>query len=238
MNESIKQLLSLQERDLDLDQIKAELASIPKEIAALKTHIEKDKLALEDSKKEATQLQMQRKGKEVDLETKEGEIRKHSTELNSLKSNDAYRAMLGEIEKVKQEKSVLEDEILQLMDKIDQAQRTWKEREAAFKVSESDRLKQISDWEAKQKNLEDVLAQKQKDREALVETYPKKLVSTYQRLRDGKRGAVIVPIKAEQCSGCHMKVSPNLINEVKRGQSLMACESCSRIVYLEEVPAR
>ena len=55
-----------------------------------------------------------------------------------------------------------------------------------------------------------------------------------EKLRKGKRGAGIVPIRNEQCSGCHMKVSQNLINEVRRGQKMMTCESCSRIVYLEE----
>ena len=238
MQENIKQLLSLQERDLELDQIKADLLSIPREIAAIRKQIEDARVALEESKKELNQLQLQRKGKEVDLETKEGEIRKHSTELNSLKSNDSYRAMLGEIEKVKQEKSALEDQILQFMDKIDLAQKTWKERESATKASESDRQRQITDLETKQKNLEAQLAQKQTEREAATAAVPKKLMDRYQQLRGGKQGAVVVPIKAEQCSGCHMKVSPNLINEVKRGQNLMFCESCSRIVYLEEVAVK
>jgi predicted nucleic acid-binding Zn-ribbon protein len=63
-------------------------------------------------------------------------------------------------------------------------------------------------------------------------------VAVYQRLRNGKPGAVIVPIRSGQCAGCHMRVSQNLINETKRGQSVNYCEHCQRIVYLEEVPAQ
>src|SRR5262245_20548324 len=93
MNETIKQLLGLQERDLELDRIEADLAAIPKKIESLKSNIQDAKTALENAKKESTQLQLLRKQKDVDLETREGEVRKHTTELNSVKSNDAYKAL-------------------------------------------------------------------------------------------------------------------------------------------------
>jgi uncharacterized protein len=237
VQEAIKQLLSLQERDVELDRLQAELAAIPKEIDAIKKQMDAEKTALEDSKKELTQVQMEKKNREVDLAAKEEAVRKHTAELNSIKSNDAYRAMMGEIEKSKTEKSVLEDQILQLMDKVDEAQRKWKERENSAKSTEGQRQSQIGEWETKQKNLQEQIAQKQSERETVAASYPKALAEKYQRLRQGKRGAVVVPLKNEQCSGCHMKVSPNLINEVKRAQTMMVCEHCSRIVYLEEVPA-
>lgn len=237
MNDSIKQLLGLQERDLELDRLQASLAAIPGEIALLKKQIADAKAALENSKKELTQLQLARKEQEVDLESKETAIRKHSTELNAVKTNEAYRALLGEIEKAKQEKSLLEDAVLQLMDKIDQANRLWKQNEAGAKAAEGEKLRLISEWEAKQKNLKQDIAQKQTDRDQLAGGLNKNLVASYERIRKNKRGAAVVALKNEQCSGCHMKVSQHLINEVRRGQSLIPCESCSRIVYLEEVPA-
>ncbi len=233
MQESVKQLLSLQERDLELDKLQAELTAIPKEISAIKKQMEEEKAALEDSKKELTQVQLQRKDKENDLASKEEAVRKHTAELNAIKSNDAYRAMLGEIEKAKQEQSVLEDEILQLMEKVDQAQRVWKERENTAKSTEGQRQAKIAEWETKGKNLEEQKAQKQKERDDLGASFSPTLLERYQRLRNGKKGAVVVPLKGEQCSGCHMRVSPNLVNEVKRGQAMMVCEHCSRIVYLE-----
>ena len=235
MRESIKQLLSVQERDLELDRWRAERAVIPAEIAALKRAMEEARQVLENSKKELTRLQLVRKEREVDLESKETAIRKHSTDLNAVKSNDAYRALMGEIEKVKEEKSALEDEILQLLEQIDQAQRAWKQSEASVKTEENGRLHQISELEAKEKSLERQIAQKENERNDLAAGFSKGLLDRYDQLRKGKRGTAVVPLKNEQCSGCHMRVSQNLINEVRRGQSLIACETCSRIVYLEDV---
>jgi hypothetical protein len=237
MLESIKQLLSLQGIDLELDRCRVELGVIPKQIATIRKEIEDTRTQLESSKKELTQLQLTRKEREVDLETKEAAIRKHSTDLNSIKTNDAYRALLGEIEKVKGEKSALEDVILLCMDQIDQATRAWKEQEAAAKKSEGERLQQIAQLEAKAKDLEQRIVQEQAERDALAGSFASRVLEPYERLRKSRPGAAVVPLKGLQCSGCHMSVSQNVINEIRRGQKLIPCDYCSRIVYLEEVAA-
>jgi predicted nucleic acid-binding Zn-ribbon protein len=239
MNEGIKQLLVLQERDMELDKLQMDIQAIPKEIAGIRAQMASEKAALEDSKKELTHVQTARKEKEAELASKEEAVRKHTAELNSIKSNDAYRSMMGEIEKSKREQSILEDEILQLMEKVDQAQKVWRERENLAKSTEGERQKQISDLETKQKSLEEQKAQKQTQRAELATTYPKNTLTRYEQLRGGKKGGpVIVPLKNGQCGGCHMRISPNLENEVKRGQVIMYCEHCSRIVFLEEVAAK
>src|SRR4029077_14619973 len=97
--------------------------------------------------------------------------------------------------------------------------------------------KQIADWEAKTKELEEAITAMDAERQQALAALPKYLAEQYSKLRKSLRGASVVPIRKEQCGGCYMKVSQNLINDVRRGQRLMTCESCSRIVYLEEVPA-
>src|SRR5207248_1308141 len=85
VQESIKLLLGLQDRDLEIDRLQAELTSIPKEIAKIEKQIEAEKAALEASKKDLTQAQIQRKEKENELASKEEAVRKHTSELNLLK---------------------------------------------------------------------------------------------------------------------------------------------------------
>jgi len=236
MNETIAQLLNLQNHDSEIDFLKTEAAAIPAKVSAIQKEIQTNKTALETAKKELIQFQMAKKNKDMDLDTRETAMRKHTGELNAVKTNEAYKALLGEIEKAKQEKSVLEDEVLQLMEQIEQAHKVWKEKEASAKGIETGLQKQISNWEAKQKELEGQVGQKQSEREAASAAMSKKLVDPYERLRSSKRSNAIVPIRKEQCTGCHMKVSQNLLNEIRRGQKMMACESCARIVFLEDVP--
>jgi uncharacterized protein len=219
-----------------MDGFRMESEAIPKRVAALKAEILANKTALENAKKELMQFQVTKKQKDLDLETREAAIRKHSGELNAVKTNEAYKALMGEIDKAKQEKSGLEDEVLVLMDQIDQAGKVWKEKEANAKSTESTLQAQITIWEDKQKEFDALAEQKLAERGGLIDALSAPLREAYERLRQNKRANAVVPIRRDQCTGCHMKVSPNLINEVARGKKLMTCESCARIVYLEEEP--
>jgi len=238
MNESIAQLLKVQEQDSEYDRLRAESAAIPKKVTALKNEIQANKTALETAKKDLLQFQLTKKQKDLDLETREGAIRKHTGELNAVKTNEAYRALMGEIDKAKQEKSVLEDEVLVLMEQIDQANKLWKDKEAGAKSIESGLQKQISDLEAQQQQLDAAAQEKLSGREAIVAGLAKPLRDSYERLRQNKRANAVVPVRKGQCTGCHMSVSQNLINELTRGQKLITCESCARIVYLEAQPEK
>jgi len=237
MNDIIKLVLALQAKDLDLDRLELEIAGIPGKISAIQKEIQSQKAALEGAKKDLQQFQVTKKQRELDLEAQEASVRKHAGELNSVKTNEAYRALMGEIDKAKLEKSKLEDQILQLMEQIDQANVIWKEKENISKGQEGDLLKQISDLEALKKSLEQQVADKQTQRAEALAALPKAPADVYERLRKNRKGAAAVVIVKEQCTGCHMKVSQNLINEIRRAQKLMTCESCSRIVYLEDAPA-
>jgi len=236
MNESIKKLLSLQTRDTEVDRLRAEAAAVPALITKLKADIQANKTALEAAKKDLIQFQLAKKEKDIDLDIRDATIRKHTGELNVVKTNEAYKALVGEIDKAKREKSELEDQVLVLMEQIDTANKSWKEKEAAAKGVQDGFQKQISEWESKQQAIESQIQQKVAEREAEAGALDAKLIEPYNRLRQNKRVNAVVPVRKEQCMGCHMKVSQNLLNEIRRGQKMMPCESCARIVYLEEVP--
>ena len=87
MNESIQQLLKVQEQDSAYDRLRAESSAIPKKVEALKAEIQANKTALENAKKDLVQFQLAKKQKDLDLETREAAIRWHSGELNALKTN-------------------------------------------------------------------------------------------------------------------------------------------------------
>ena len=133
--------------------------------------------------------------------------------------------------------------MLVLMDQIDQANKVWKDKEASAKSIESGlqaRIK-ISAWEAKaeEKTLEAAAGAKSwRSAKWLVAALPAiRCANRMSVCAQNKRTNAVVPIRNGQCTGCHMRVSPNLINEIQRGQKLMTCESCARIVYTEEAPA-
>ena len=119
MNNEIKELIQLQEIDRFMDQYQTELDRLPRELDYFNEQVLGLKQNLEDKKKTWTVSQLKKKEKEVELGGCEEKMRKGEMELNTIKSNDAYKIKLKEIDQFKELKSGIEDEILVLMDEID-----------------------------------------------------------------------------------------------------------------------
>ena len=84
------------------------------------------------------------------------------------------------------------------------------------------------------KQIESSLAKLDSDRSQLVARINKNNLSKYERILYGKDGLAMVPVKNEACGGCHLNLPPQVINEIKMLRELIFCESCARILYIEE----
>jgi len=228
--EKISLLVALQEKDTLLDEIRARAEAIPKAIDEEKAFIENIKTETEEKKKNLQKLQLSKKAKELDLEAKEGQIRKHSAELNSIKSNDAYKALILEIDNCKKDKNTLENEILDVMEGIEKESALIKENEKQLKAKESESAAKIAGLQEQLKKIESEAAGYEEARKQFCATIPAELLSRYEYIRE-RQGSAIVPIDGGNCGGCQIILRPHIINDVCKNQELIACDSCSRILY-------
>ena len=234
MNEQLKGLIELQEVDLLLDRIRSEIDHIPKEIDRLKTESEQSQASLDELKKKITELQVDKKNEELELKTKEEELKKHQSELFSIKTNEAYTALLKEIEEGKKLKNDIEDTVLAVMEQEDAllAQEKIKKEELAKKKEEV--TKQQKELEDKLQRLKQNLQEVQSDQKQKIANIKSEIVKRYQRIREKKDGVAVVPIADRFCGGCSIALPPQVINDVLKGEELVACRNCLRILYLKE----
>ncbi|MFH1282921.1 MAG: C4-type zinc ribbon domain-containing protein [bacterium] len=234
MKDSLKQLLDLQQKDLYIDSLTEELEDLPVEIENLKSELEVRRKEFEDFKKENNQRLVGKKSKEGELDGKEKEIIKHNQELNTVKTNEAYRAILKEIDKCKQQKDILEEEILTLMEGIDTFNKEVKKREQGLKKDEADSQRKIGE-------LENTIKSKTLERETKIKecgefskTINGAALQRYQYIRKAEKGTAVVPINNNMCGGCHMELPPHTLNVALTNKDLVICETCSRILYTEK----
>ena len=71
-------------------------------------------------------------------------------------------------------------------------------------------------------------------REGMKDQVPGETFEIYERLLKNKRDRVVVPIEQRTCSGCHILLTPQHENLVRKGDRLVFCEHCSRILYWQE----
>ncbi|MBR3653872.1 MAG: hypothetical protein IKN62_00350 [Elusimicrobia bacterium] len=231
LKETLELLYQLQEKDVKIFELKENLTKLPNLIDEKQKKIADVKASFENKKAEYVRLNSLKKEKEALLATKEASIAKHTSDLNTIKANDMYKNCLLEIEKAKADKSVVEDEILQLMEDIDKEIVNLKKYEEETKVKEAEINKEIADAKQTIEKAKENIETIQKERDEFSKTIDKNILSQYERIRESRNGQGIATIDGESCSGCNMVLRPQLIVQATKCKELVYCDNCSRILF-------
>ncbi|MFH1238762.1 MAG: C4-type zinc ribbon domain-containing protein [bacterium] len=234
MNASVEQLVNLQAIDIEIDKLQKEITQIPQIINNLEEDFEHHKKHTEDLKKELNAVQVDKKNKEIELDSKNSATKKHQTELYAVKDNKAYTTLQNEINTLKKGASGIEDEILQMLDTIDDLNHKLKEGQQHLQKQEEMMKDEVEKLGDREKFLSEALSVKKEEREKAVAGIPPTVLKQYEQVRKKKQGLAIVEIKYNNCGGCHMNLTLQLVNEVRKGRELVCCENCLRIHYLKQ----
>ncbi|MFA7074418.1 MAG: hypothetical protein WC234_04430, partial [Endomicrobiaceae bacterium] len=166
LRETLMSLCVLQEKDIKLEKLKNELEDLPKSVEQKKQELVNIKKEFDSRKETYVKLNSLKKEKEALLVAKESLIGKYTTDLNNVKSNDVYKSCLLEIEKAKADKSVIEDEILQLMEEIDKEAVNLKQYEEDYKKSDIEINDQIKGIQSSADKIKEELENMKLERES------------------------------------------------------------------------
>ena len=154
-------------------------------------------------------LQVEKKARELSIAEKEEEIRKHQRDLNMVKDNDAFKALLTEIETAKKRQDEIETEVLGLLEAIDKAAADEKlQRREVVKLEEEKNLRSRA-LEAEKKDCEAALETAKAGRAEAAAKISEEIAEKYEFVRAQRKGLAIVRVKEDKagkisCGGCNM----------------------------------
>jgi predicted nucleic acid-binding Zn-ribbon protein len=216
MQNEMSQLIELQKHDSAVDELARKVDEFTPLIQAKNLEIDTLKKTAASAKEKLTGHQKKKKELEVDAEAQEQLIKKHQSGLAALKSNDAYKAMISEIDAAKAAKTKIEDDILVLMEALEADDRESKEIEKKFKAEEAGLRAQVQELEGKKSAAQADVQKKKDERDAYAATIPANSREQYDALRERKGGLAIVPLlHGNSCGGCQMRIPPAKANDVK-----------------------
>jgi len=230
----MKLLIGLQDCDISIRDAQNKKKEKPIGIERLQKELEQSESQL---KTELNQLELNRRarrGSEQEIEELENRIIKSNIKLNNIKSNKEYTAALKELADLEKEKTLMEDGLIEIMEQIE----TLEERcvsnktkgevlKENFKMERDEILKEL-------KALDEVLESLKNERADFCKAVDEGLLKRYDILRQNKEGLAISPVVKGICQACHMGIPPQKFNELIRGDALMSCPYCSRIIYWGE----
>ncbi len=229
--DQVKVLSDLQKVDTEIHKLKNSLAEHPAQQKKIESVFDAKKVHLKTAEDELKTAQLKQKEKEIDLGSREDKIAKLQTQLYSLKTNKEYQTMDLEIKGLKADKSVLEDEILRLMDGIETVRAKVNQEKAALATEEKATKEQLEALKKQTADLQAQLTSLDEKRKSFLPSIDPKILPQYERILSKRDGLALVPVMNNSCGGCHLELPPQLINEVQMQDKVLTCESCARILY-------
>ncbi len=227
----LKRVQSLKNK---IEELEASQERRKQDVQKKKDLIEEEKALAEKKKEEKVTVQKDIDRKELDLKTNEGEIAKYNVQLNSIKTNKEYSALITEIGSKKADMSILEDEILNTMSRLEIANQGLEKATENLKNEEQSLKGLINSVDAEVKETDTEIEKIKGEQNKYIDLLDEHSLNSYNRLSNIKGGKAIVPVVGNVCGGCSMNITTQTLNELMGSKDLVFCRSCSRILYLDE----
>ncbi|HEY1342650.1 MAG TPA: C4-type zinc ribbon domain-containing protein [Bryobacteraceae bacterium] len=227
----LKLVIRLQEIDNRLAELAREIAALPKHIAEIEKKLVSHERKLEADRAALAANQKERKKCESDIQTQEQKISKLKDQMLQAKTNEQYRAFQNEIDFCQKEIRKSEDRILELMSESEPLDKNVKVAEGALKQEKAQ--VEAEKQQARERTAVDERAasELQGERAGDVAQITPAAYQRYERARKARRGIGVAEVVDGRCTACNMALRLQFFQDLKKGNQIMSCESCQRILY-------
>lgn len=230
----LDQLMQLQVIDYDLGELERSKEYLPDMMENLNREISEAKESFETTRKSLEENKLRQQKLELDVKTKQQELEKYQQQMMSIKTNKEYDALVSQIDTIKSEVDTAETEIIQIIDQTAELEKQIEEYTKQLEQVETNNSKQLEILQEKIDSIGDKMATKDKERQSVLSSVPRQILSVYERVRRGKGGEVVVAVKRRACGACYKALTPKKAQEIKGGGKLFTCDYCGRILFWDE----
>jgi predicted nucleic acid-binding Zn-ribbon protein len=235
VNPDLQHLIQLQQLDTEIDGMRRRIAEIPALQEAMTTRVADQQAAVTAIKQRLADNQAARRDIEKDVAAVQTRLSRYKDQLMEVKTNKEYQAMQHEIAAAQETVRAHEDRILEQMEEGEALAAELKTAETELKRQESAVAAERKVLEAEAVELETEADEKQSGRTALAAGISTAALRLFEHVSRQRKGQALAEARHGVCTVCHVRLRPQVFNEVRRNESLIQCESCLRILYF--VPA-
>ena len=226
----IQQLYRLQQVDTEINAKKTRLKEViqlqrePQRLRAARERAEKALVTLHENQALLEDLNLEVGG--VNAKAKDSEQRLYSGKVTNPK---VLADLQLELAALGRRRTALEDEILEAMILVEDAQientsaaddlaaveAAWEQTQATLQVEQNELALA----------LHGLLGRRQE----MAGSVPEKMLADYEAVKARKNGLAVVALEEHRCTGCHVRLPENKVAQAERGE-WVTCSGCGRIL--------
>jgi len=211
VNPDIQHLIRLQQLDSQIESARRRIAEIPTVQEALNTRLEQ---AIEN---EVAVIQIR--------------LSKYKGQLTELKTNKEYQTMQKEIATAEEAIRSQEDRVLERMEEGETLSRELKAAETELKAQLGAIATERKALDAEATSLQSTIDERSAARTAAAKELSPAALKLFEHVSKQRKGLAVAEARDSTCTVCHVRLRPQVYNEVRRAENLIQCESCLRILY-------
>jgi predicted nucleic acid-binding Zn-ribbon protein len=231
MNADLKRLIRLQTIDLDIQQLRAKIDKFPGISKALDDKLRDAQAHVAAAQEKSKNSLATRKKLEGEVGTLESKISKYREQMLAVKTNEEYKALQKEIEHTQAAIGKVEDGILTLMLDAESTQQDIRTAEARLKEDQQRVNQERKELETDHQKDLSAMESCEKERKELESQVSTDLLPRYERVRKFRGGIGISAARDYVCEVCQVRIRPQVFQEIKKNDQIIACDACQRILY-------
>ena len=230
---SIAELYALQELDLALEADHATLTDVESRLGEQEELVEARRTAAEQ---EAALRAAEKEFKEREWNTDELQKKIEPLERRLYEGRIANPKELEdlqqEVDSLKRRHSELEDQALEAMEGLEEAQRAVAEAERRLQQITDDSAAEQAELRGRQASLNEAIGALEGRRTAEGARIDGELLRLYDQLRTTRQGRAVAKVEGGACQGCRISLPINLVQRARSGSDVVQCSSCERVLYV------
>jgi uncharacterized protein len=237
VNADLDRLIALQRLDSASDAARRRLAEEPEREKALDTRLETARQRVAHAKEQLTANQTARREIDKEVAVHQGRLSKYREQAMAVKTNVEYHAIQKEIGHAQSEIKAHEDRMLERMLEGDDLTAAVKKADADLAAEQKAVDADRKAMRAEHADLEASLAAISAERSALVTAMDARTLQIFELVSSRRNGIALAEARDGICTICHVRLRPQVFNNVRRNEEIIQCDSCNRILYFVHLPA-
>lgn len=237
MSPDLERLIQLQNLETTIEESRRRVTAHPQRVQDADARLSQAKGVVDEAKQRLKTSQELRREQEKDAATFQTRLSKFKDQLSAVKTNREYQAIQVEIETAQKELGVVEEKILERMMEADALAAEIKKAEQALAVQQKEVEAEKKAMAEELATVETALAQATGQRATVIAAMEPRLVALFEQVARARKGiAICIATRDGLCSACHVRLRPQVFQEVRRNDAIIQCFSCNRILYYVPPP--
>ena len=233
MKAELEKLVDLQKTDTNIRRLKKSIESAEQRRASLEQEFEQHAFSVREIQANRDRLHAERAELERQIAENKTYLERADRNLKHAQNQKEYETAMRETDALQKQITAFETQILEKMTAVEEVEKELEGRAEEISSLDSKRDEALSGFDNDLKAERKVIDEELKKRNEVFVTLPAQLAAVYNRLAQRSRdGIAVAEVVNGSCSACFMSLREQMKVEVKRGDQIITCESCTRILYM------